>query len=581
MTALLVVVAVFDLEAKGVALKPDAIDRLSSFLETRVAASGQFEVIPRSAVKGRLTEQKKSSYAKCYDEACQIEIGKELAAEKIVDPSVIKIGGTCNVTLALVDLKKATTERATNSEGPCTEEGIASSLKKAAAELTAPKTAVEPPKLEPPKTRCEIDLGEEACPGDPSFTNAVDDNFENAGSDEARCLERAAEYFDWCGKTKSVTARFYSDEKLVRETKADAPSTCQIVLGEEGCPGTKDTRRAFNDHWEGSNQDAARCMKRAGEFHLWCGKQNEAIARFTSGGKIVREERASSPSRCEITVGDEGCPANGDTRILFNDVASNAHVDGARCLKRAREYFDWCGKKTAVIAKFVSGGKVVREERSLPASRCEITIGKEGCPGTGDVRAFFNDSWEGADTNDTRCMQRALEFYHWCGKAEPVTAKFFTGDKLVREQRASTPSRCEIIAGNQGCPATGDTRTRWNDDWNGSGSNGPGCLKRAEDYFNWCGATDGISANFIQSGNVAAQQTWKPATFCQITVPPGGCPQFKDTRTRFNDNHENAGSDQARCLKRAQEYKDWCPIGGKVEARFFSGGKPVASTTTR
>ncbi|MEM7676470.1 MAG: hypothetical protein AAF449_10750, partial [Myxococcota bacterium] len=77
------VIAVFTLKGEGTAFKPVELDSVSEYLSTQLAASGRFQVVPRDEVKKALVGQKKASYESCYDESCQIEVGKELAAEKV------------------------------------------------------------------------------------------------------------------------------------------------------------------------------------------------------------------------------------------------------------------------------------------------------------------------------------------------------------------------------------------------------------------------------------------------------------------------------------------------------------------
>jgi TolA-binding protein len=156
------VVAVFHLEVKGAGLKSAAVASLSDYLATRVAASGKYKVVPRAEVERLLSAAKVQSYKSCYDEACQIELGKQLAAEKTLQSKVSKIGSACVVTLALYDLREAATERAGTGRGACTEDGVLASIDVALRELTGapidvartdpkPPAKVEPPKVEPPK----------------------------------------------------------------------------------------------------------------------------------------------------------------------------------------------------------------------------------------------------------------------------------------------------------------------------------------------------------------------------------------------------------------------------------------------
>ena len=91
----------------------------------------------RSQVRERLFVQKKQSYRLCYDESCQVEIGKELAANKSLSTRILKLGGRCVLVLNLYDLSSATLDRATSVEGGCQEDALASMVRRASAELAA------------------------------------------------------------------------------------------------------------------------------------------------------------------------------------------------------------------------------------------------------------------------------------------------------------------------------------------------------------------------------------------------------------------------------------------------------------
>ncbi len=146
------IVAVFDIEAKRLRLKRGALTVLSDYLADRVAATGVYKVVPRDQIKKRLVKQKVASFKKCYAQSCQIEIGKELAAQKSLATKVMKIGRMCTVTSTLYDLRTATTERGGIAEGKCSERGIMASINKVVQELTgkrAPVRAVPRPAKAP------------------------------------------------------------------------------------------------------------------------------------------------------------------------------------------------------------------------------------------------------------------------------------------------------------------------------------------------------------------------------------------------------------------------------------------------
>lgn len=75
-----------------------------------------------------MPEQKKATYKACFDQQCQIELGRELAAEKTLDTQIGKLGDQCLVATKLFDLQKATTELAAKAGGSCDEAGLLRSI---------------------------------------------------------------------------------------------------------------------------------------------------------------------------------------------------------------------------------------------------------------------------------------------------------------------------------------------------------------------------------------------------------------------------------------------------------------------
>lgn len=130
------IVAVFDVQVSGVSsVDAGTAERLADFVAGRLAASGAFEVVPRSQVKARLQQAKSESYKECYDQACQVELGREMAAEKSVSVEVLRLGKSCTVNISLYDLARATTEAADSGDGACDEEGVIATLKTTVAHL--------------------------------------------------------------------------------------------------------------------------------------------------------------------------------------------------------------------------------------------------------------------------------------------------------------------------------------------------------------------------------------------------------------------------------------------------------------
>jgi hypothetical protein len=123
------IVAVFDFQNNGAKLDAQQLRSLSEYLSLRFA-EGCFQVVPRQQIMERLRKQKEDSYKSCYDRNCQIELGREVSAQKIVESQILKIGDGCSVGAKLYDLKKATTEIAATENVACQIKDISAAIDK-------------------------------------------------------------------------------------------------------------------------------------------------------------------------------------------------------------------------------------------------------------------------------------------------------------------------------------------------------------------------------------------------------------------------------------------------------------------
>ncbi len=177
------VVAVFDVELSGVRLSADERRTLFEYLHTKVAAAGRFSVVPRAEVAKRLRRAKAESYKECYDEACQIEIGKELAAQKTVSTKVLRIGDACAVSIVVYDLRTAASAGAADATGGCGIAALVRSVEKAVVALSpaAPRAAKRIG--EPDPKRCPLPGTQRVGAGPPEGRNwyCVDDQNRRHG----------------------------------------------------------------------------------------------------------------------------------------------------------------------------------------------------------------------------------------------------------------------------------------------------------------------------------------------------------------------------------------------------------------
>ena len=129
------IVAVFNIEFKRVRMPGPVREALRDYIETRLTASGVYEVVPPGQLKRALSKQKIKSYRRCYKESCQIRIGEELSADRTLSTRVTRIGQTCMVSMKLYHLKRMTSEKGETARGKCTEQGIMKSLRAVVTKL--------------------------------------------------------------------------------------------------------------------------------------------------------------------------------------------------------------------------------------------------------------------------------------------------------------------------------------------------------------------------------------------------------------------------------------------------------------
>jgi len=118
------IVAVFDVEDGTGSLSAADAQQLGDYLSVRVASVPRTRVVPRDQLRGAISDAKAESYKACFDQSCQIELGKALSAEKSVATKLLRVGSRCAMTLAMFDLKTETAERAASTQTECAADAL-------------------------------------------------------------------------------------------------------------------------------------------------------------------------------------------------------------------------------------------------------------------------------------------------------------------------------------------------------------------------------------------------------------------------------------------------------------------------
>jgi hypothetical protein len=123
------VIAVFDVADPSGILKAPTLEALSEYLAAQLTATAGAKVVPRAQLRKRLVKERKNSYKRCFDESCQIEMGKAVAAQKSLATKILRVGKLCAIAASLFDLRSETTEGAATVDTSCKEDALLAGIK--------------------------------------------------------------------------------------------------------------------------------------------------------------------------------------------------------------------------------------------------------------------------------------------------------------------------------------------------------------------------------------------------------------------------------------------------------------------
>jgi len=204
------IVAVFDMEDRGSGLDKEVLANLTDYLASLLAEGG-YQVIPRDQIRERLTGEQKESYKACYDQACQIELGRELAAQKVLATQILKIGKTCQVTSNLYDLKRTATELAANASADCDVDSLLGAVRTVAAKLSGQLTGkiYEETRREEEKQAAEQEAARQA----------AEEAAERARAAKARAQAKAQAEADRQAAERRERERVEAEKRRIQEAE--------------------------------------------------------------------------------------------------------------------------------------------------------------------------------------------------------------------------------------------------------------------------------------------------------------------------------------------------------------------------
>jgi hypothetical protein len=132
-----VIIAVFDIDDPSKSFNVSPLSQLADYLAARLSEISGAKVVPRDQLRARLKQEKQEAYRACYDQGCQIELGKAVAAQKSLSTKIIKVADRCALTSVLYDLKTETADQAATVQSDCAEAKLLEALDQLLAKLTS------------------------------------------------------------------------------------------------------------------------------------------------------------------------------------------------------------------------------------------------------------------------------------------------------------------------------------------------------------------------------------------------------------------------------------------------------------
>jgi hypothetical protein len=116
------------------ALEGPEVESLNTLFATELEERG-LRLIPPANLRHKLLKAKAESYRACFDDSCQIEAGKELAAEAIIHVSISALGDECVASARAYDLRTETSVGSISVRTPCGAKQLGDALEQVAVNL--------------------------------------------------------------------------------------------------------------------------------------------------------------------------------------------------------------------------------------------------------------------------------------------------------------------------------------------------------------------------------------------------------------------------------------------------------------
>jgi hypothetical protein len=141
---------------------------------------------------------------------------------------------------------------------------------------------------------------------------------------------------------------------------------------------------------------------------------------------------ADVQSRTRCMIKQASCPKYPSYVGTFLDSFPAAKALGTDCLQRADAFHAWCGGPTKMLgnsttATYYLGNEVLQTK--TVGNHCKIT--QAVCPNYPTYVGTFSDSYGPAYASAESCLQRATDYYRWCGGSAKMGRNLTRADYYV------------------------------------------------------------------------------------------------------------------------------------------------------
>ena len=189
------------------------------------------------------------------------------------------------------------------------------------------------------------------CRNFPQSVGYFQDNFEGSGSNQARCLQRSVDYFNWCGNKAGqfTEARYFGAGPTLQARRIYEADGCRAVTS---CARTGGNIDSWDSNFNGSDGSDGVCKNRSADYANWCqnraGVESQTIF-YAKGGTQGGTQYGGSVTYAHAAR--EGCRiigycSNQKLRINTDEFPQDANK-AATCLNRATQLYNSCGNSSA------------------------------------------------------------------------------------------------------------------------------------------------------------------------------------------------------------------------------------------